>query len=121
MAILLGSLWRAARPRSRIARGFLTFTILAFTIASIPAVSGWAAKRLAAGYRPLAAADVPAGPTAVVLLGSGSFTAHDWSDTYRYIMLDPAGANRMIETLRVFHLLDPAWVITSGGVPTVGD
>jgi uncharacterized SAM-binding protein YcdF (DUF218 family) len=63
---------------------------------------------------------VPSGRTAVVLLGSGSYTQTDWLGR-TYSVLDPTGAERTLEAARVFHLLDDAVVVSSGGRPIAGD
>jgi uncharacterized SAM-binding protein YcdF (DUF218 family) len=60
------------------------------------------------------------GPTAIVLLGSGSFTAHDWRDN-TFSILDPTGADRVAEAARVYKLVEPAWVISSGGASVLID
>lgn len=54
--------------------------------------------------------------TAVVLLGSGSWRAMDW-DGRTAVYPDPAAASRELETARVFRLINPAVIISSGGNP----
>ena len=54
------------------------------------------------------------GRTAIVLLGSGSFVARDWDDN-RVSAADPASADRALEAARVYRLIDPEWIISSGG------
>src|SRR5262249_4526929 len=93
---------------------FVVFVVLAYTVASLVPISNSAATFLAAPYHPFAAVDVRPGSTAVVVLGSGSFTAHDWAEN-RFSIVDPAGADRVIEAVRVFKMIDPKWVISSGG------
>jgi uncharacterized SAM-binding protein YcdF (DUF218 family) len=39
---------------------------------------------------------------------------HDWSDN-EYSTADPIAASRVLETVRLYKLLQPAWVISSGG------
>ena len=70
---------------------------------------------LVAGYAPLTATDVPPGRTAVVLLGSGTHVARDW-DGRRFATVDRIGASRVAEAARVYHLIKPDFVISSGGL-----
>ena len=58
---------------------------------------------------------MPPGRVAVVLLGSGSYTALDWTNN-RTAVPDPIGLARTLEAARVYKLIDPAWVISSGGL-----
>jgi uncharacterized SAM-binding protein YcdF (DUF218 family) len=114
-ALLGGALWLVMRPRSPQPRRFLLAAAAAYTAASVYIISYGAGWLLTAGLRPLERSDVPPGATAVVVLGSGSFTARDW-DERRFSIVDPAAASRVLEAARVFALIDPAWVISSGGI-----
>jgi uncharacterized SAM-binding protein YcdF (DUF218 family) len=72
---------------------------------------------LVGSLKPLKANQVAANKrTAVVLLGSGSWHAMDW-DGRIAVYPDPAAATRELEAARVFRLIDPAVVISSGGNP----
>ena len=66
------------------------------------------------GLRPLTAADVPPGRTAIVVLGSGSYAIRDWDDN-EYSTTDAIAASRVLEAVRVYKLVQPDWVISSGG------
>jgi uncharacterized SAM-binding protein YcdF (DUF218 family) len=98
-----------------VARRALLAIALFYGVIAIQPVGQGLSALLASGYRPFNAHDIGAGPTVVVVLGSGSFTAHDWHDRYRLSILDPSGANRVAEAVRVYNLIDPVWVISSGG------
>jgi uncharacterized SAM-binding protein YcdF (DUF218 family) len=73
-----------------------------------------------AGFRPLSTHNLPQGPTAIVVLGSGTFTARDWEER-RLAILDRPAASRLLEAYRVFTMTDAAWVISSGGLPIPSD
>jgi uncharacterized SAM-binding protein YcdF (DUF218 family) len=114
LGLLAACLWLAARPTSRRARQFLTGLVVAYSVASFHPLSHLAVTAFSAGYHPLVAADVPPGPTVVVLLGSGRYTAHDWAGN-PYTALDPTGAERAVEAARVFKLTGAEWLVSSGG------
>jgi uncharacterized SAM-binding protein YcdF (DUF218 family) len=107
-------LWIAARPTSRLARRAIIIVALVYGCASVYGVSYLFERLLVRGYRPVSAADVAPKPTAIVILGSGSFTARDW-DRGEYSIVDRDAAERVREAARLFALIDPNWVITSGG------
>jgi uncharacterized SAM-binding protein YcdF (DUF218 family) len=112
--MLFGALWLRARPHSPRARRFLLILAVAYTIASIYATSYGVGRLLVIGLRPLEPSDVPDGRTAIVVLGSGSYTAHDWEEQ-EFSIVDPPAAARVVEAFRVYRLVDPDWVISSGG------
>jgi uncharacterized SAM-binding protein YcdF (DUF218 family) len=118
--LLAGVLWLRAVPQSKRPRRFLSFVALAYTLSAIYAIDYGASRLLVIGFQPLAASDVPAGRTAIVVLGSGSFTARDWSDD-EYSIVDPAAASRVLEAARVYRLVNPDLVISSGGRVQPGD
>ena len=96
----------AALPSRR--RGLLCVRRAPTRSPTMPAASS------APGLRPFEPSDVRPGPTAIVVLGSGSFTARDWTGN-QFSVVDPAAATRVLEAVRVFKLIDQAWVISSGG------
>jgi uncharacterized SAM-binding protein YcdF (DUF218 family) len=114
-ALLGGLVWSFARPKSPAPRRFILALTVVYYVAAVYPISHGVARVLESGYRPLARSDVPPGRTVIVVLGSGSFTAHDWKEN-RVSMPDPDGADRVIEAARVYHLIDPEWIISSGGV-----
>jgi uncharacterized SAM-binding protein YcdF (DUF218 family) len=109
-----GVLWTAARPGSRHPRRFVLLVASFYLLISIYGITFQFERWLVRGYHPFGASDVPRGRTAVVVLGSGSFTARNW-DGRGYTMVDSVAAERVAEAARVFRLIDPAWVISSGG------
>jgi uncharacterized SAM-binding protein YcdF (DUF218 family) len=70
---------------------------------------------MASPFHQLTRADVAPGRTVVVLLGSGSSRRQDWSDV-TFSFLDPTGFERTLEAARLYRLLTPDYVISSGGV-----
>ncbi|MGE0702330.1 MAG: YdcF family protein [Vicinamibacterales bacterium] len=114
---LLGAaaLWLALRPHSRPARGAVAALVCFYVIVSTWAITHRATAALGAGFVPLKAEDVPPGTTAIVVLGSGSFTARDWDDGSLSIV-DAWAAMRVLEAARVFRLANPEWIVSSGGL-----
>ena len=115
LALLVAALWLWRRPGSIAARRFLIASAIAYTAAGVYVVPAAVGHLLTFGYHPFEARDVPRGATAVVVLGSGDQTIWGW-DTKPLSVLDPVGAARVLETWRVFRLIDPAWIISSGGL-----
>jgi len=107
-------LWNLARPRSRAARFSWIVVVAGYTAASMRVVP-WALSRpLVAGFKPFAAADLSSAPTAIVLLGAGTFTVHGRHQ--RLGVLDLSSAERVLEAAHVFRVLpSPPWIISSGG------
>jgi uncharacterized SAM-binding protein YcdF (DUF218 family) len=115
MSVLaVGFVWLSARPKQLAPARFIVAVLAAFAVVAMYPASHAVASFLAAGYRPLERKDVPAGRTAIVILGSGSFVARDWDDN-RVSAADPASADRALEAARVYRLIDPEWIISSGG------
>ena len=114
--LLLATLvWASVRRSSRAPRIVIVFLVVFYAAISIFTLPAMAARLLSSPFRPLSASDVPPGKTVVVILGSGSFTAHDWYDRYIVSLTDPAGADRVVEAFRVYNLIHPDLVISSGG------
>lgn len=115
LVLLVITLWLILRPRSRAPRICLAFAVAAYTVTSIysvaHAVSGWWSR----GFVPLTKDAVPAGRVLVVILGSGSYTAVDWTGG-RAAVPDLIGLERTAEGARVYKLIDPAWIVSSGGL-----
>jgi uncharacterized SAM-binding protein YcdF (DUF218 family) len=114
-AMAAGCLWLLLEPRSNPSRRFLVIATVVYVVASTYVVSHTMGRLLATGYRPLDRADVPPGRSALVVLGSGSFTAKDWHDN-KYSVVDPTAATRVLEAVRVDHFVHPEWIISSGGI-----
>jgi uncharacterized SAM-binding protein YcdF (DUF218 family) len=112
--------WTLVSPRSSAARRALGALALFYWVTSTDIIPDTLRRLLASGYTPLAHQQVPAGRTAVVLLGSGSLRFRDWSDN-QFAVVDPIGASRLLEAARVFRLLEAEYVISSGGLITPTD
>jgi uncharacterized SAM-binding protein YcdF (DUF218 family) len=97
-----------------LARRFLALAVVGYAAASIYPISSTASRLLTRGFRPFSSADVPAGRTAIILLGSSAYSARDWEESV-LTTLDRTGAERAVEGARVYHLVKPEWVISSGG------
>ena len=106
--------WAYFRPNSQRGRIALLGAIVFYFLTSLYGVSHPVGQLLAAGYRPLTTKDVPSGRTAIVLLGSGIYTAKGW-DGSRYSVLDRTTAPRVLEAFRLYRLIQPAWIVSSGG------
>ena len=106
--------WLHTRPLSAAARHALVWIVTAFTLASVYIVPYAAMRLLAHGYHSLTPADVPRGPTAIVVLSAGNITVVD-RDKESFAILEPVSAARVLETARVFKMLPGATVISSGG------
>ncbi len=105
--------WQRLRPSSRAARRWLTVAAVLYGFASIYAVPFTLSRTLVAGFHRFSAADAPRAG-AIVLLGAGSATILDGS---RHLaLLDRTGAARVLEAARVYELIGPVWIISSGGV-----
>ena len=116
LALVFAALWLWLRPGSIAARRFLGASAIAYTAASVYVVPAAVGRLLTLGFHRLEARDVPHGATAVVVLGAGDQTIRGW-DATSLSVLDPVAGARVLETWRVFRLIDPAWIISSGGSP----
>jgi len=94
---------------------FLAFAVLGYAAASIYPIPRTVERWMASPFHQLTRADVAPGRTVVVLLGSGSSRRQDWSDV-TFSFLDPTGFERTLEAARLYRLLTPDYVISSGGV-----
>jgi uncharacterized SAM-binding protein YcdF (DUF218 family) len=116
LILLVLAIWVARSP-SRLSRRLLLLVTIGFAIISIYAGQFLLAQAIVGSLRPFAATDaVPNRRTAVVILGSGSVGVEDW-DGKRYSLPDRPAMARVLEASRVFKLVDPAIVISSGGSP----
>ena len=106
--------WIHTRPLSPAARHALVWIVTAFTLASVYIVPYQAVRLLARGYREFAPADVPSGPTAIVVLSAGNITVVD-RDKQSFSILEPVSAARVLEAARVYKMCPGATVISSGG------
>ena len=117
VALLIAALWLWLRPQSNAARRFLIAAALAYTTASIYALPVLGTRLLASGYHRFSPADVQPGRTAIVVLGGGAETVQGWGEQ-PLSAPNPIAAARVLEAFRVYKLVDPSWIISSGGSST---
>jgi len=108
--------WQFLKPRSRLAPRALFIVVLAYSAISIYPIPHAVAGRWSGGFAPLEKSGIRGEKTAVVILGSGSYTAADWHNR-RAAVPDPIGLSRVLEAARVLTLAGGEWVISSGGPP----
>ena len=65
--------------------------MIAYGVASIYAVPYAVGRLLVIGFHEFSAADAPASPTAIVLLGAGNITIRGWQGGHFWIQ-EPTGA-----------------------------
>jgi uncharacterized SAM-binding protein YcdF (DUF218 family) len=100
------------RRTARAGRVWLTCVWVGFWLATTPAGSGLIAWPVSTGQRPIESRAEAQGATAVVMLGGGTVSHVAYG-----IGVDDLGASalRIVETVRVYRLLDNPLVIVSGG------
>jgi uncharacterized SAM-binding protein YcdF (DUF218 family) len=115
--LLLAALWMAWSRRPRSGQRLLVIAAVIYTFASMYGPQYLIARSMARPFAPFTAADARRGArTAIVVLGSGSVEVEDW-DGRTFAFVDRSAAARVLEAARVFRLVDPAIVISSGGDP----
>lgn len=77
------------------------------------AVPATVARVLTHGYRRFDGGGTGAGATGIVLLGAGEDHIVGWSD--RSAVITATEGERVLEAVRVYRILAPAWIISSGG------
>ncbi len=115
-----GALWSILSRGSAASRRVLLATAVVYWVASAYAVPDAVRSWLAAPYHPLTREDVPAGRTAVVLLGSASLQFRDWSEN-TFAIVDGISASRLLEAARAFRLLNAEYIVSSGGLIAVSE
>ncbi|HWF83283.1 MAG TPA: YdcF family protein [Vicinamibacterales bacterium] len=115
--LLAAAAWVVLRPRSAAARRALFVIAIVYALASIYAVPALVGRVLSAGYHPFTAADAPQGRTAVVVLGAEALRIQGWDENLSLSLMTNVQAARVLEAWRVFRLIAPAIVVTSGGLP----
>ncbi len=118
-ALAVAALWMWRRPQSPGARRFLFGAAAAYALISTYAAPAMVSRALTAGYHKFTAAEAPHGTTALVVLGARTYTVGGWEDSAT--LMSDVEAARVLEAWRVFRLIRPAVVITSGGPPTPDD
>jgi uncharacterized SAM-binding protein YcdF (DUF218 family) len=117
--LVAAAAWVWRRPQSARARRFLFSAAAGYALISTYAAPALVSRALTAGYHKFTAPEAPHGVTALVVLGAGTHTVGGWAGSAT-IMSDVEAA-RVLEAWRVFRLIRPAVVITSGGSPTPDD
>ena len=117
VALVVPALWLSRRPASAGARRFVIAAAACSLVASLPIVPYSVSRLLTFGYHQFRAGDVPSGATAIVVLGGGDEIVQGWTDSLT-ITTQIEGA-RVLEAARVFRLISPAWIISSGGKPDI--
>jgi uncharacterized SAM-binding protein YcdF (DUF218 family) len=112
---LLAAAWMRLRPASRAARRSLTGVVLMYVLASIYAVPYTPRRVLVAGFDRFSSADGK-NAKAIVLLGGGTATIEADDRSRHIVVMHHAVAARVLEAARVYDLIGPVWIISSGGV-----
>jgi uncharacterized SAM-binding protein YcdF (DUF218 family) len=107
------AIWIALRPRSAAARRAIIIAASIYFAASVYSVPFAVSKLLTPRYRPLDRADVGHGNVVIVVLGAGNETVFGWEQSMS--VPNQGAAARVLEAWRVYRLLNPERVITSGG------
>jgi uncharacterized SAM-binding protein YcdF (DUF218 family) len=118
-ALVVAACWIWRRPQSATARRFLFGAAAGYALISTYAAPATVSRALTAGYHKFTAAEAPHGATALVVLGAGTYTVGGWENSAT--LMSDVEAARVLEAWRVFRLIRPAVVITSGGPPTPDD
>jgi uncharacterized SAM-binding protein YcdF (DUF218 family) len=113
IALFACAMWIACRPRSDAARRAIIVVGSAFFAASLYAIPFALSRLLGPQYRPFTRADVGRGNAVVVVLGAGNETVFGWND--HITIPNSNAAARVLEAWRVYRLIDPQRLITSGG------
>jgi uncharacterized SAM-binding protein YcdF (DUF218 family) len=103
------------RPRSIATRRLVLLAAVIYATASTYAVPAALTRLWTISYRPFQGSDVSRRPTAVVLLAAGELQIVGWSD--RMSLMSDVEAARVLEAWRVFKLISPDWIVSSGGRP----
>jgi uncharacterized SAM-binding protein YcdF (DUF218 family) len=120
VALLAAALWIRFRPTSRAARRVAIAVLAAYSLASIYLIPYTLSRALVAGYEPLSAAGLPAGPAVIVVLSGGSGYVDGW-DGRRWRHMVSVTASRTWEAHRVHRLKPDAWVIATDSAGDDGE
>jgi uncharacterized SAM-binding protein YcdF (DUF218 family) len=112
VVFLLFALWTAA-SRAAIARRLAIAAAALYLAASIYVVPEALARVWQPQAAPFDGRGVSGRGTAVVVLGGGEERVRGWDGAMT--RLERAEAARVLEAARVFHILSPDWLISSGG------
>jgi uncharacterized SAM-binding protein YcdF (DUF218 family) len=110
MVLFTGALWAVRRPRSALAWRAILGAAILYLLGATYAVPATLTGLWASGYRQFEASDVAGRPTAVVLLGGDAEQLVPKADH-----LPRAPTPRVLEAWRVYNLIAPQWIVSSGG------
>ncbi len=112
-ALTVVAFWLHRRPESVSARRAALIVALVYVLAANFAVVLGAGRLWSLGYHEFRRDEVGSGPTAIVLLGGGDDFIAGWNSSLALTsMIEGA---RVLEAARVFEMIAPAWIISSGG------
>ena len=119
--VFLGcALWIWQSPRSIAARRTALAAAFCYLLASIYAVPYAIASALLTRHAaPFEGRDVSGHATAIVLLAAAGERVPGWSGAIS--VMSAAEASRVLEAARVFALVSPDWIISSGGADVPDD
>lgn len=112
VVFLLSALWVAV-SRSAIARRLAIAAAALYLAASVYIVPEALVRVWQPDPPPFDARGVPGRGTAIVVLGGGDERVRGWNGAMT--RLERSEAARVLEAARVFHIVSPDWVISSGG------
>ena len=115
VVLVIAAIWLLRWPSSTTARRFVIAAAMAYALASLHIVPFGVGRLLTLGYHQFKASDVDSGTTAVVVLGGGDEFVDGWTD--QITVTTNIEAARVLEARRVFRLISPAWLISTGGQP----
>lgn len=102
--------WYLDGEQGRRLRAALGGLLLTYWLLATPVVSDALAAALARGYEPLSE---PVAADAIVVLGGGA--ANYRAEAGEISSLSSSSALRALEGVRLYRLLEPQWVVVSGG------
>jgi uncharacterized SAM-binding protein YcdF (DUF218 family) len=115
IAVAVGVALMSLRGRlARVGRAWLVITAAAYCALSSPAVASVLERGLVRRYTPLRHAAAARGASAVVIFGNGVFLVNDGERVYHAMQRHTF--ENVIEGARLVRLLQPRYVITSGGI-----
>jgi len=114
LAVVVAALAFLVRPRAKASRVFLILIAGFYGAVSIYAVPAAVTRILILRYDQFSPSQVGPGRKAVVLLAGGVQTARG-NNARKLSVLNLVSAARVVEALRVYDLISPEWIISSGG------
>ena len=113
IALCIIAIGLSRRPASVMLRRLAIAIAVCYVLASLTVVPYALTRLLTIGYHQLRAEDVPRCATAIALLGGGDQFVQGWTEGLT--VTTPNEAERVLEAARVFRLISPDWIVSSGG------